>query len=179
MNGDSRSCELTEPQLVALAGRLAAAAPHTALVFLNGPLGAGKTALVRAFLRALGVTGPVRSPTYTLIEPYELEPSFGGVGPERVLHLDLYRLGGADELEYLGLREELAQALVLVEWPERAEGALVAEDLKVDLDYVDETGEGGGASDRRRVTLTPLSAAGVSWIERSGLDLSLMNQSSV
>lgn len=100
-----------------------------AVVALQGELGAGKTTLVRALLRAMGVAGTIRSPTYTLVEPYQ-------VGERRVFHLDLYRLGDPEELEYLGVRDlDDDDALLLVEWPERAAGALPPVDLWLQLDY--------------------------------------------
>ncbi len=88
------------------------------LVFLKGALGAGKTTLVRGLLRGLGFEGRVKSPSYGLLESYELDPL-------TIHHLDLYRLGHAEELFDLGLEELLApNTVVLVEWPERAERAL-------------------------------------------------------
>lgn len=94
-------------------------------VYLEGDLGAGKTTLVRGALRALGHRGPVKSPTYTLIEPYE-------AGGQRLYHLDLYRLSDPGELEYLGLRELLAEpAWVFIEWPERGRPWLPPADLTV------------------------------------------------
>ena len=102
----------------ALGRALAATQPPQAVVYLHGDLGAGKSTLARAWLRALGVEGPIRSPTYTLVERY---PIPGG----EALHLDLYRIGGAGELEFLGL-DEAGAALWLVEWPERGAGALPA-----------------------------------------------------
>ena len=100
------------------------------LVFLRGELGAGKTTLVRGLLRGLGHEGPVRSPTYTLIEPYELDG-------QRVYHLDLYRHGDPEELEFLGLRDLLdGEGLLLVEWPDRGIGFLPAPDLVIDITHV-------------------------------------------
>ena len=99
--------------------------PGPLLVTLTGELGAGKTTLVRAILRGLGHTGPVPSPTYMLLEPYEL-------AGWNIAHLDFYRLKSADELENLGLRDWLAgRRLVLVEWPENASGGLPPPDLKI------------------------------------------------
>ena len=99
------------------------------IVFLRGDLGAGKTTLVRGLLRGLGHQGPVRSPTYTLIEPYE-------VAGQRLYHLDLYRLGDPEELEFLGLRDLLdGEALLLVEWPERGAGVLPEPQLTVDIEH--------------------------------------------
>lgn len=131
-----------------LAKALARHAPRPAVVHLHGDLGAGKSTLARAWLRALGVTGTVRSPTYTLVERYPL--ATGG----EALHLDLYRIGDAGELEFLGLDEPDA-ALWLVEWPERGARALPAPDLHVRLEL-----EGSG----RRARLSPSSTAGTAWL---------------
>ncbi len=97
---------------------LARALAPTELVFLEGELGMGKTTLARGLLRGLGFTGHVKSPTYTLVEPYEL----GGL---RVYHFDFYRINDPEELEYLGLDDLLSEsAIKLVEWPQRAHGRL-------------------------------------------------------
>jgi tRNA threonylcarbamoyladenosine biosynthesis protein TsaE len=110
----------------ALGLRLAPVLDH-AIVYLQGELGAGKTTLARGILRGLGYTGKVRSPTYTLVEPY-------AVDQHTVYHLDLYRLADAEELEWLGLRDMLAeQALLLIEWPERGVGVLPQADLVVQI----------------------------------------------
>lgn len=119
-----------EQQQVAFGARLSAAVGDKALVFLQGDLGAGKTTLVRGFMQARGHQGNVKSPTYTLIEPYELPG-----GP--CYHLDLYRLGDGEELEYLGLREMLAErAVLLVEWPQRGAGWLPEPDILLDISHV-------------------------------------------
>lgn len=116
----------------ALGSVLADLCPVDCSVHLSGDLGAGKTTLVRGFLRGRGHAGPVRSPTYTLIEPYEL-PSGA------VYHLDLYRLGDPEELEYLGLRDLLGDDLtLLIEWPERGSGWLPAPDLDIHIGHLDE-----------------------------------------
>lgn len=98
-----------------------------AVVYLQGELGAGKTTLVRAVARGLGITGAVRSPTYTLVEGYPL--------PQGMLyHLDLYRIRDTAELEFLGIRElEAPDNRVFIEWPERAAGGLPAADLLLKL----------------------------------------------
>ena len=113
----------------ALGARLARCASEGLMVYLEGELGAGKTTLVRGFLRALGHDGQVRSPTYTLIEPYELPR-------RRIYHLDLYRLGDPEELEWIGIRDLLDSAsIALVEWPERGRGVLPPADLEVVIEY--------------------------------------------
>jgi tRNA threonylcarbamoyladenosine biosynthesis protein TsaE len=119
------------------------------VIGLKGELGTGKTTFVRGFLGALGVTTTVRSPTYTLLEEYEL-------GTLRVAHLDLYRLQGREQIEELGIRELLDRThLLLVEWPERGAGALPANDVTVELAYADAG---------RIVGVSGESAAGRAWV---------------
>lgn len=110
----------------ALGRALAATRAANAVVHLYGDLGAGKSTLARAMLRALGVTGAIRSPTYTLVERYPL------AGGGEALHLDLYRIADAGELEFLGLAGVDA-ALWLIEWPERGGSRLPKADLRVEL----------------------------------------------
>ncbi len=132
-----------------LAHALAHTAPTPAVAHLQGDLGAGKSTLARGWLRALGVTGAIRSPTYTLVERYPVPAG-------EALHLDLYRIGDGAELEFLGL-DDTDAALWLVEWPERGGGSLPAADLRVGLVI-----EGLG----RRCELMPLTRQGRDWLDR-------------
>ena len=121
-----------ESALATLAAELLAS-PRPLSIALHGPLGAGKTSFTRALLRGLGHQGPVRSPTYTLVEQYELPPSAG-----TLWHLDLYRLGSPEEADWLGLHDfEPDQDWLLVEWPQRAADHLPDLDLRLVLDYAD------------------------------------------
>jgi tRNA threonylcarbamoyladenosine biosynthesis protein TsaE len=130
--------ELTPPDeaaMHAVGAALAASMPdlrtHHLLLALRGELGTGKTTLARGLLRALGVEGPIHSPTYTLVEPYDTRAG-------TIHHIDLYRLQGeAGELEALGYRDYRGlPGLVIVEWPERAGAALGAVDLGVTIDHL-------------------------------------------
>lgn len=117
-----------EAATLAFGARLAAALSGAELVFLRGELGAGKTTLSRGLLRGLGHTGSVKSPTFTLVEPYELPSG------QQIFHFDLYRLGDADELEYIGIDDYLdRRQLCLVEWPEKGEDSLPVSDLTLHL----------------------------------------------
>jgi len=134
---------------------LAADPAEPLLIGLSGELGAGKTTLVAGLLEALGHAGPVRSPTYALIEPYRL-------ADRDVHHCDLYRLRDPEELEDLGLRDLLTpRSVLLVEWPERAGDRLRPPDLSLRLDY---TAAG------RRVEVTASSAVGETILARLGLE---------
>lgn len=117
-----------EAATLAVAAQLAPLLSGRELVFLEGDLGAGKTTFCRGLLRGLGHTGAVKSPTFTLVEPYEI------AGGGQIFHFDLYRLTDANELEYIGIEDYLeSHQLCLVEWPERGEAVLPASDLTVTL----------------------------------------------
>ncbi len=125
---------------------LASACQVGMLIFLQGELGAGKTTLVRGFVSSLGHSGTVKSPTYTLVEPYDDTKI-------PVYHFDLYRLSDPDEIEFLGVRDYLGgQGICLIEWPERAQACLPEPDLVVTIRYQDAA---------RNVTIRAQSDAGV------------------
>lgn len=135
-----------EPATIEFATQVAAALPADRrgwLLLLEGELGAGKSTFARGLIRALGHAGSVPSPTYTLVEPYDLP---GGT----VYHIDLYRVADPEELRFLGF-DELEQGLRLVEWPDRAPALTGTADLKIGLDY-----DGAG----RRASVDALSARG-------------------
>ncbi|MFM1988309.1 MAG: hypothetical protein RJA99_1266 [Pseudomonadota bacterium] len=141
-----------EPATVALAARLAGALGPGTVVWLSGGLGAGKTTLVRALLRALGHSGTVRSPTFTLLEPYNL-PRFP------VYHFDFYRFSSADEWRDAGFDEYFGgDGACLVEWPELAGPALPRPDLALRLDFAD--GDADGTGQARVATLEARGDAG-------------------
>jgi tRNA threonylcarbamoyladenosine biosynthesis protein TsaE len=121
------------------------------VVWLSGDLGAGKTTLVRALLRALGVQGPVKSPTFTLLEPYV-------VSSLNFYHFDFYRFSDSAEFASAGFRELFGKGSVcLIEWPERAQGALPTADLAVTLQVMDEG---------RRAHCAASSAAGAQCLQQ-------------
>mgnify|MGYP001161683213 FL=1 len=130
---DEADCEATARALAAVP------ALRDAFVELHGPLGAGKTTFARHLLRALGVAGRVKSPTYAVMEPYELP---GGM----VWHFDFYRFNDPQEWEDAGFRDVFAsRGLKLAEWPEKAAGLLPEPDLRIDIEPL--------ANEARRVTL--------------------------
>lgn len=122
----------TEEDTQRLGAKLAELAPFKPSIWLHGELGAGKSTLSRACLSAMGVTGAIKSPTYTLVERYTVD---GG----EAWHLDLYRIASPEELDYLGL-DDAQVVMWLVEWPERGQGFLAAPDLEVFLSYAEDGG---------------------------------------
>ena len=146
-----------EAAMLALGRRLAQGCSRDAVIYLRGKLGAGKTTLVRGFMDAMGYRGAVKSPTYTLIEPYE-------VGGRHFYHLDLYRIEEAAELEYLGLRElHEGDGVMLVEWPERWERKLPPADIVLDIQH---------QGSERRVDIKAATDAGMAMQEALGADFS-------
>ena len=153
MNDSDRKAEcltLDEPALTALAGRLAAILIsrefELLVIGLSGDLGTGKTTFARALIRAAGHDGPVKSPTYGLLESYELELL-------TIHHLDLYRIADPEELEWLGLRE--LQGLMLIEWPEQGGALTPTLDIRIDL-LADPSGV------RRQLAISACSSRGES-----------------
>lgn len=121
-----------EAAMLAFGAKLASTINSPALVFLQGDLGAGKSTLVRGFMRGLGYSGRVKSPTFTLVEPYEMVD-------KTIYHLDLYRLADPEELEFIGIRDILsAESLCLIEWPEKAGGILGEPDILININSMNE-----------------------------------------
>ena len=125
-----------EAATLAVGAELATLGLTTELVFLHGDLGAGKTTLVRGFLRALGHEGPVKSPTYTLLETYDLPDADREAISIGIYHFDFYRIVDPRELGYMGIDELVsAPAIKLVEWPANAGDRLPKPDMDVRLEY--------------------------------------------
>jgi tRNA threonylcarbamoyladenosine biosynthesis protein TsaE len=140
-----------EAAMLSFGARLAAASEAGLAVFMRGQLGMGKTTLTRGFIQAMGHAGAVKSPTYTLVEPYTL-------GEQQVYHFDLYRLGDPEELEFMGIRDYFdGESICLVEWPERGTGVLPPADLMINIEL-----EGSG----RRLVLSATTVRGRAVVAR-------------
>ena len=144
-----------EEAMTAFGGRIAKTTQGHGLIFLEGDLGAGKTTLSRGIIRGLGHVGAVKSPTFTLVEPYE-------IGEIRAFHFDLYRLVDPEELEYLGIRDYFEDdALCLIEWPEKGAGFLPKPDLTITI---------GSHAEGRSLTLSPGGSRGETWCAALALE---------
>lgn len=142
-----------EAATVEMGKRISQVVKKGAVLFLHGDLGAGKTTLSRGIVQGLGHVGNVKSPTYTLVEPYEL-------ADVSVYHFDLYRLGDPEELEYMGIRDYFCDsAICIVEWPEKGLGFIPTPDIKIEMAY---------QLQQRSITMTALSLRGKSIISSLG-----------
>lgn len=140
-----------EEAMQALGQRISKITPDTAVLFLYGNLGAGKTTFSRGFLRGKGFLGIVKSPTYTLVEPYTFSDG-------TIYHFDFYRLNEPDELHAMGIADYFAnKAVCLIEWPEKGEGSLPSPDLSF---YIEPEGAG------RKVRMVAYSSVGMDILER-------------
>lgn len=135
---------------VSFGKRLSQQLTDGAVIFLHGDLGAGKTTLTRGVIQGLGHKGNVKSPTYTLVEPYEL-------GNVSAYHFDLYRLSDPEELEFMGIRDYFNQSSIcLIEWPEKGNGFIPSPDLDITLEYL---------NDQRQISCVSRSEKGVNLLK--------------
>ena len=139
-----------EAATLAFGARFADVWRRGGIITLSGDLGTGKTTFCRGYLRRLGWRGSVKSPTFTLVEPYEIE----GLA---IYHFDLYRLTDPEELEYVGAMDYFQpQNLCFIEWPERGEGELPDPDFHIEIRFVD---------DARQALVCPRNAAAIDALE--------------
>lgn len=136
---------LADEEATLRAGKVLGEVVLAGVIFLEGNLGMGKTTLTRGLIQGLGHQRAVKSPTYTLVEPYQLDG-------RQIYHFDLYRLSEPEELEYMGIRDYFDQAaLCLVEWAERGEGMLPTPDLEIKLEPLEQG---------RKLSLSAMTAKG-------------------
>jgi tRNA threonylcarbamoyladenosine biosynthesis protein TsaE len=141
----------SESSMLELAAQLARSIAEGAVIFLSGPLGAGKTTFTRGFLRGLGYDSKVKSPTYTLVEPYE-------IAGRNIFHFDFYRLNHASELEHIGINEYFFPAAIcLIEWPEKGFPLLPEPDLTCSIAFAD---------NGREVTIAANTARGIAALQQ-------------
>lgn len=121
-----------EAEMLAFASHLSPLIPAGSVIFLHGNLGAGKTTFTRGFLQGLGYTGKVKSPTYTLVEPYELLDKF-------IYHFDLYRLTAPEALLHMGVQDYFnSTSICILEWPEKGYPLLPTPDLACQIDFLED-----------------------------------------
>jgi tRNA threonylcarbamoyladenosine biosynthesis protein TsaE len=144
-----------EDAMMSFGSRIAQVTEGLGVIFLEGDLGAGKTTLSRGIIRGFGHVGAVKSPTFTLVEPYE-------IGTVRAFHFDLYRLVDPEELEYMGIRDYFdGSALCLIEWPQRGAGFLPKPDLTITI---------RPHAEGRSLTLSPRGSRGETWCAALALE---------
>jgi len=145
-----------EAAMGAFGARIAQVTKGHGVIFLEGDLGAGKTTLSRGIIRGLGHTGAVKSPTFTVVEPYE-------IGDIRAFHFDLYRLVDPEELEFMGIRDYFEDdALCLFEWPQKGAGILPKPDLTITI---------SPQADGRSLNLLPQGSRGEAWCAALALEI--------
>ena len=143
-----------EQATVAFGQRLSNHLEQGAVIFLHGDLGAGKTTFTRGVIQGLGHQGNVKSPTYTLVEPYDLKEV-------SAYHFDLYRLADPEELEFMGIRDYFNEtAVCLIEWPEKGQGFIPEPDLDITLEYVEE---------HRQISCVSRSEKGVNLLKKMAM----------